>query len=207
MWEYLSEAERTLAVVGRLLREVKSYTLSAGQKWIRLVDIPEVIELRSSQLAVGGRYYPLKIVDAQARDADVPSLGSDTDYGEVSTSLASNAGTGRPRAIVVGRRTNHLELVPASDGIYTVELALVTYPPVRIDAADVYPTIPERYHPDIAIGAALFAIDGSESEHFNQPRVQSLGIAWQRAQIRASQETAVQQRDAGTVQFNGSGLW
>jgi hypothetical protein len=67
------------------------------------------------------------------------------------------------------------------------------------------PSIPERHHAAIAVGAALKALDATRHE-FSPQKIQNLDIVWQRALLRASEEAGHINRDTSTVQFNND-MW
>jgi len=199
MYQYLSEAERALAVAGKLLRDVEEYSVALNQRWVRLPATPEIIEFKDAVLAdASGNRWPLKTRGTM----DVPSSVADykdDDYGLVSST--EKLTPGRPRTLIFGKRTGYIELSPVSNGAYTIEASIIIYPKFELELATDEPSIAERHHGAIPIGAALFALEGSEHEHLRD-KISSLDTAWQRALFRAAEEDARTSRDAGVVQFN-----
>jgi hypothetical protein len=201
MYTYITDAERALAVAGKLLRNVSELEVTISDRWIRLPSTPEIIELRTAILIdSSGNRYPLKINGTMD---SLPTVGIDDDYGFLRNS--SNLTPGRPKVMILGKKTDYAELSPVANGAYTVEISTIVYPTNSIEGAYDEPTIGERHHQAIAIGAALFALEGSEHEHL-APKIQSLSTAWERALSRAAEENGRITRDASTVQFTND-MW
>lgn len=202
MYQYISEAERALAVAGRWLRSVQEYTLAADDRWLKLKTTPELIEIRDAVLIdSAANRYDMKFLGTLDR-APTSSESRDFDYGIVNYS--DKLSPSRPSALILGKRSNYAEIAPVSDGAYTIELSVIHYP-YEIEGPADEPSIPERHHQAIAIGAALFALEGSEHEHLSS-KISSLGSAWQRALVRAAEESGALNRDASVVQFSND-LW
>lgn len=202
MYQYITEAERNLAVAGRWLRSVQEYTLAKDDRWLRLKATPELIEVRDAVLVDNANRYSLKLIGTMDQ---APTAGSsyNDDYGFLRNS--DRLVPGKPSAIVLGKRSGYMELAPVSDRAYTIELSVIHYPTYEIERATDEPSIPERHHQALAIGAALYALEGSEHEHLSA-KVSSLTMAWQRALIRASEESGNLQHDVSVVQFSND-LW
>lgn len=203
LYTYLTEAERALAVAGKWLRDVVTFKLKAeSTQWVYLGDIPEVLEFKAAVLIdpTTNRRYDLKLLGTM--DFSM-TAGLKSDYGQFSMSEVPNPA--RPKSLIFGRRTNYLEVKPIPDQDYNIEASIVTYPLAPIESASDEPTIPERFHSFIPLGAALMAIHPAESEH-SQGKVQSLEVAWQKALAKASAESGAMNRDAAPVKFNND-LW
>jgi hypothetical protein len=201
IYQYITEAERALAVAGKWIREVRPYSIAENARWLCLGDSPEILEFKDAVLvASSGARYNLKLLGTM--DA-VPIVDNEADYGIVS--VTSQLTPGRPAALIFGKRSGYAEISPVSNDSYTIEASLVTYPKYAIETSTDEPTIPERHHADIPIGAALMALETNEYEHF-APKIQNLEMLWQRALIRASSESSAQMRDSGTVRFNND-MW
>ncbi len=204
MYQYLSEAERALATAGKLLRSVEEYTIRENDRWIRLRPTPELIEVRAVTLVdASGNRYPLKLIGT----LDAPSAyhgPSNDDYG-----LSYSGGTltpGKPGSLILGKRSDYIEVSPPANATYTLEISVVHYPRYDIERAADEPSIGERHHQALAIGAALFALEGSEHEHLRN-KIDSLGVAWQRALMRAVEESGVMNRDAGGPVYFSNDFW
>jgi len=203
MYQYISEAERALAVSGRWLRSVIEYNISKDDRWLSLGSSPELIEVRDGVLVDSdANRYPLSFLGT-IDYAPTASESRSSDYGNITHS--GKLKPGRPTALVLGKQTNQAELAPVSNGEYTIELSVIHYPKYGIELETDEPSIPERHHQAIAVGAALFALEGSEHEHLNH-KISSLNAAWQRALIRASEESGNLNHDHGTVHFSND-LW
>lgn len=197
LFTYLSEAERALAVAGKLLRDVVTFSVKENTRWVKMSEIPEVIEFRRAVLIdENERRWDLRL---QGGMDYVPTTGSRNDYGLVSQS--DKLQPGKPKALIFGRRTGFFELSPIPNAAYTIEANLVFYPYNPIESESDEPSIAERHHPAIPIGAALMAIRAVENEH-TQAKVQYLERAWQQALMKASAESGAISRDAATVQFS-----
>ena len=201
MYEYITEAERALAVAGKLIRDVATLTVGANDRWLAIPSTPEIIEMRTAVLVdSSGNRYKLKINGTMDSE---PVGNVDDDYGFLRSD--SKLTPGRPKAIVLGKRTGYAELSPTANDDYTIEISTIVYPANYIEGAYDEPTIGERHHQAIAIGAALYALEGSEHEHL-QPKLQSLGAAWTRALGRAAEESGQYTREASLVQFTND-MW
>lgn len=208
MYQHISEAERALAVSGKLLRTVKTYPLVEDQRWVNLKTIPEVIEFKSAELINSdGQRYPLKLLGTM----DPPTRASSAyleDYAlySVSTKLTPD----RPRELIFGKKTNYAEVSPVSNDAYTIEASVIIYPSFEIASGSDEPSIAERYHAAIPIGAALFAIGANEFEHFTADELRiklpRLEGAWQQALVRAAKESGAISRDAAPVAFTND-MW
>jgi hypothetical protein len=195
-YEFLSEAERELALVGKLLRYTTTYSVATNDRWVFLDDSPEVIEFKLAFLIdAAGKRYPLKLQGTM--DSYPPRTTND--YGlQISTS--DQLKTGRPTHLLFGKATAQLELSPPANAPYTIEATQLVYPESPITASS-EPEIAERHHPAIAIGAAVRMVEVSDMYDVMSMKAKNLTNAWQRALVRAAQESGVIMRDAGTVQF------
>ena len=201
MYEYLTEAERALAVAGKLLRNVSTLDVIDHERWLRIPTTPEIVELRTSILIdTSQNRYKLRIIGTM----DDPSTSNmDEDYSFLQPN--DRLSPGRPRAIILGKRTGYAELSPIPNAAYTLEISTIDYPTNYIENAFDEPTIGERHHQAIAIGAALYALEGSEHEHLDA-KLTSLGAAWDRALTRAAEESGHYNREASVVQFTND-MW
>lgn len=197
MYLYISEAERELAVAGKLLRDIRNYKVAAGTRWLNLRTEPELLEFRTAVLIdSGNRRWEMQLRGGMDLPPAIRSYYDD--FGALAAS--SQLIPGRPQVLAFGKRTDIIELLPMADYDYTIEAAVILYPDSPIAKASDVPVIPERHHPAIAIGAALLSLDAMEHE-LAAPKIQSLEIAWQRALLRASEEAGHINRDAAPVQF------
>lgn len=202
MYLYLSEAEGDLAAAGMMLRDVKTYHLAAGVRWLYLREDPEILELRTAVLIdPSDNRWEMRLTGGMDQVPADRSYGDD--YGLVA---ASNRLTpGRPQTLTFGKRANFVEVVPPPDGTYSVECTVITYPGCPLEKAGDTPSIPERHHAAIAIGGALLSLDATKHE-FAAPKIANLETAWQRALIRAADEAGNIHRDASVVQFTND-MW
>ena len=201
MYLYISEAERQLAVTGKLLRDVRRYKTKDNGRWLNLIDDPEIIEFKVAWLEnEGGQRFRLELKGTM--DPAPATRPYYDDYG--ATAATSALVKGRPLMMQFGKRTGYAELVPIPDGVYTVEASLVTYPANAITSAT-YPEIAERYHQHIPVGAALMALEAVKHEYAPQ-KIQNLEVAWNRALTRVQHESGEFNRDASTVHFSND-MW
>jgi hypothetical protein len=204
MYQYLTEAERALATAGKLLRSVEEYTISEDDRWVRIRPIPELIELRAVTLVdSSGNRYPLKLLGTLDTP---PSARESSNYDYGLTYAGDTLTPGRPKALVLGKRSDHIELSPPANATYTLEVSVVHYPKYDIERSADEPSIGERHHQAISIGAALFALEGSEHEHLRN-KIESLNAVWQRALMRAAEESGIMNRDAGGPVYFSNDLW
>lgn len=198
-FEFLTEAERELALTSRCLRRIMSYDIEADDQWLDLSDTPEIIEIRKATLTDSrGRKYPIKLCGTM----DFPA-STVTDYGMHIQRI--NTLPGRPTTLVVGQVNGSamsLELSPISDDAYTIELSTVLYPDYPIDSTSSVPSIPERYHQSIAIGAGVRLLELDPHFDDNSRKIQTMQSAWQQALVRASRESGMIMRDASVVRFS-----
>lgn len=200
LYIWITEAERSLAEVGGLLRDMKSYTVAENDRWKKIGSYPEVHEFKRAVLVdSSNNRYGLRLLGAMDSE---PVVYDDDDYGIIP--LASQLTAGRPEALIFGKRTGYFELSPPANDSYTIEAYREIFP-YPIEEADDEPTISERHHQAIPIGAAVLAMEGSEDEHFT-PRVNNLQGAWARALARAEAESTKMNRDSGLVHFQND-LW
>lgn len=199
LFAYLTDSQIQLAVAGKLLRSVKSYAVVENDRWIPLGDTPVVLEFKQAVLIdVNSRRYPLQLNGTMD---SLPTIGHRSDYGLIGQSDVLKPA--RPKALIFGKQLDSFELSPISDGAYTVEASIVTYPLNDITMAMDEPEIAARFHIHIPIGAALTAIQSTENEH-SQSKVQGLQAAWQRALIKVAEDSKAMHRDSGNVFFNNS---
>ncbi len=200
MYSFITEAERELAVTGKMLRVPTTYKVKDGTQFIELGDDIEVLEFRSAEFieADTQRHYPLKLIGA----LDTPPTYPYFDYGITSEQPRKQ----RPTALIFGKEYGVFEVTPISDRAGTIEAQLIIYPTDPIEKSTDEPTIPVRYHPSIPIGAAFRAVEAYAATNENRGRLQSLTSAWGSALARAAKETAAINRDSVLVQFN-SPMW
>jgi hypothetical protein len=197
MMAYITDAQLQLAVAGKLLRAVKSYAVKENDRWVPLGDSPVILEFRQAMLLdANNRRYPLR---CQGTMDSLPSRGNFNDYGLIGQSDVLKPS--RPKALIFGKMVDSFELSPISDGSYTIEASVVTYPLDDIASDMDEPEIQARFHIHIPIGAALTAIQSTENEH-SQSKVQGLQAAWQRALIKVAEDTKAVSRDSAVVNFN-----
>jgi hypothetical protein len=138
---------------------------------------------------------------------DSPSAArssSNYDYGV--THSGHTLTPGKPKSLIIGKRSDFIEVSPPANATYTLEISVIHYPRYDIERAADEPSIGERHHQALAIGAALFALEGSEHEHLRN-KIDSLGVAWQRALMRAAEESGGMNRDAGGPVYFSNDLW
>lgn len=199
MYTYLSEAERALAVQGKWLRDTVTYELTAEEtQWVALGTSPEVLEFRTAKLIDGASSYRYDLRLQGTMDFSA-TYAARSDYGLFS--LTERPVPARPKALIFGRRSGYFEVSPIPDKDYTIEAALVYYPLYPLESDSDEPSIPERFHAFIPVGAALFAVQSAENEH-TQGKIQGLEAAWQRALMKASAESGAIHRDASSVRFS-----
>lgn len=203
-YSFISDAERELASVARIIRETRNFPVASGDVWVDLNGTPEtehleILELRAADLLDGsGRRHSLRLIGAL-------DLVPET-YADEPVTEAAPAASGRPSTLILGKRYNQFQVYPKPDAEYTIEAQLIVYPTtVVMSAADVL-SIPQRYHSLIPVGAALRAVESYSSEEFNQSKLQGLSSAWKRALVRAASENSVISRDGGAVKF-ANDLW
>ena len=197
MFLFLTEAERALAVAGKLIRDVIEFPVKENDRWIPLAEYPEVLEFRKAVLIdAGERRYDMRL---QGTMDFTDSTSDRNDYGLITQSEKQKPG--RPRSLVFGKRTGYFELIPIPNAAFTLEASLIFYPRNPIESASDEPSIPERHHPAIPIGAALMAMQSVENEHI-QSKVQGLERAWQMALVKAAAESGAISRDASGVRFS-----
>lgn len=202
MYSYITDAERELAVAGRLLRDVHEYSVVKDDKWIAIGTSPEVLEIRKAELVdSNGTRYKLNL---KGTLDTMDSSSVDEDYGYVSE--VAQTTKSRPRTLIFGERTGYFKLHPTSNASYTIEAFRTLYPTAAIDGDDDTPSVAERHHAALPIGAALRALQAAETEFFLPDRIQHLEIAWNRALFRAAEETSQISRDTPIVTFSND-LW
>lgn len=203
MYIWLTEAERDLAVAGKLIRDVVTYTVDDDDysRWIEIGTVPEILEFRDATLIDdNSNRYSLTL---QGTMDSFPTVIDLNDYGLIR--LYDSLSPGRPEAIFFGKKTKYFELRPISNDDYTIEASVVTYPAAPIEYAWDEPTIPERYHQYIPVGAALKAMDGSDDEQLAE-KVTQLQRVWNMGLAKAADEAGRMNRDASVVRFSND-LW
>lgn len=208
MYIWITEAERALARAGKLIRDVIQYSVTAyastsetGSRWIDIGKAPEIIEVKLATLITsGGARYPLGIY---GQNDFSPVIDSEDDYGIVS--IVDQLTPGRPQSIYFGRKSGYFEVLPVPNVAYTIELDAITYPQNPIESAFDEPTIDERFHQYIPIGAAVMALEGTDDEQL-QDRARELDRAWNAALLKTEAEGAVMHRDMTPVKFSNC-LW
>lgn len=209
MLSYMSQAEKDLARAGRLLREVRTWTTEADEKWIaeRGDDglSAEIVEVVAAKILVGTQWLPLGI---HGRGTKNEVHGVVNDYNLVYTS-AETTSTHRPSSLLLGRRTGYIQLVPTPDDAYTIEVDLFVLPTNELTAARTYlpPEVPDEWHYALEHGTAFYAMSNSSSEQYDPSRFQTVTGLWERAKADARAGSRQQAMDAGEVGFHGNGLW
>lgn len=197
---YLSEAEREICSSGRMLRKELTFAVSGDMRYIDYSDVAEVIELRAAEIIDEfDNHWRLNL---QGVTDYVPD-NTRYDYGLSPAVLK----TGRPAALIFGRVSDNFELSPLPDQDYTLSVQVIHYPDEPISASGGYPTIPERYHHLIPVGAALRAVETYTQDQEAQTRLANLNQQWARAVERTRRETAIISRDGGNVRFNNDMWW
>jgi hypothetical protein len=202
MYLYLSEAERDLAVSGELLRDIRNYRVTADMRWLSLKTDPELLEIRTAVL-INSSDQRWDLFLRGTMDQPPAMDTAYDDYGAMPSS--SQLVRGRPQIMSFGKRANYAELIPYADAAYTIEATVVLYPASTLAASGDVPSIPERHHAAIAVGAALKSLDATRHE-FAPQKIQNLDIVWQRALLRAAEEAGRVNRDSSTVKFNND-MW
>lgn len=195
LYNFLTEAERELALTGRLLRMVMSFRLTEGSPWFFLPETPELIEFRKAELIDGTNRRAMRLQGTM----DTYST-SRVDYGVVISGSTST--TGRPNTIIMGLDTDRGRVSPTPDQDYTIEAAVLVYPEEPISATTEQVAIPIRHEASVPIGAAVRAIEADPFFDDNSNKLQSLSSAWQQALVRAARETGAITREASPVQFS-----
>lgn len=203
MYIWITEAERELAAEAKILRDVVNYTLDAStrSRWMKLKTYPEIIEVRTVYLVDSNdnRYK----LDTKGGMDGYDVAEDYNDYGLISSTAQLDPG--RPKTLIFGKRTGYAEVSPPANADFTVEAHIVHYPRFPIENATDEPTIPERYHQFIPVGAALKAMEGSDDEQLKE-KIAQLETVWARALGKAQKETGALHRDASTVKFNNE-MW
>lgn len=196
VYQFLNEAERELALVGRLLRNTVTYQIPKNTVWFELTTEPEVIEFKTAVLIdSSGTRYPLKIEGTN--DANTV-FSTHTDYG-VTIGAAINA-VGRPTHLFMGRRELEVQVFPIADAAYTIEATQLIYPEEEITPSS-NPTIHPRFHASLAIGAAVRMLELAIQHEVPPSKVEAYNVLWQKALARAAQESGGLMRDYATVAF------
>ena len=196
VYQFLNEAERELALVGRLLRNTVNYAIPKDARWFELSSEPEVIEFKTAILIdSNAKRYPLKIEGTN--DANT-AIGVQYDYGVLSTSFSTSVG--RPTHLFMGRREREVEVFPVADAAYTIEATQLIYPEEEITPSST-PTIHPRFHASLAVGAAVRMLELAVQHEVHPSKIEAYNILWQKALARAAQESGGLMRDYGTVSF------
>lgn len=196
VYQFLNEAERELALVGKLLRNTVTYSIQKNSRWFTLSPEPEVIEFKTAVLIdVNANRYQLKI--SGTNDAPV-TLNDRTDYGVV---LSANGNSvGRPTHLFMGRQDQKVNVFPTADAAYTIEATQLIYPEEEI-TPDSTPTIPPRFHTSLAVGAATRMLELAIQREVHPSKIEAYNVLWQKALARAAQEAGGLMRDYATVSF------
>ena len=200
MYSFISDAERELAVVGKLMRQVVTYPIVEDDRWIEFEEGMEAIELRMAELVnADNRRFPLRIIGTV--DSLVPH--SDDSWSVQESPVTPK---GQPTALIMGKRYNHFELMPRADAAYSLEVSMILWPTNPIEEPDDVLSIPPRYHSLVPPGAAVRAFDYSGYQEANANKAKSIQEAWKRTLVRVASEVNGISRDHGTVKFNND-LW
>jgi hypothetical protein len=203
MYLHISEAERQLALAGKLIRDVRRYKARADKRWLDLTEEPEIMEFRTAWVEIPGATQRFELLLRGVMDSSPAISSFYDDYG--ATASAGSLRVGRPQMLRFGTRTNYAELVPIPDKDYVIEAAMVFYPESPIAAAGDFPQIAERYHAHIPVGAALLAMEAMKHEYPPQ-KIQNLETAWQQVLFRVQKESGEMNRDASVVRFTND-MW
>ena len=191
MCEYLTEAERVLAKEGELLRKLVYLQVQPEDQWVDMESAGSIIEVRRATLVDPdtNQRYNLRTTGSMSAP---PESGMVDGY-----SYALK----RPTSIAFGVTSTHAMLDAIPPKAYTIELMTISYPTDPITLTSEEPEIPEKYHKYIPYGAAVFAMIGSEAEHFDSNRVALVRAFWENGVVEAVAESNKLTRDAGTVQL------
>lgn len=203
LYLYLSEAERQLALAGKLIRDIRRYTAKTGKRWLDLREEPEIMEFRTAWLELSPGAQRFELLLRGVMDATPAIRPYYDDYGAVAS--AGSLPSGRPQMLRFGARTNFAELIPIPDKDYVVEASMVFYPESPISTATSLPQIAERYHQHIPIGGALLAMEAMKHEYPPQ-KIENLETAWQQVLFRVQKESGEMNRDASVVRFRND-MW
>jgi hypothetical protein len=179
---FINEAEREMALNGRILRRVVTLTAAINSDTVALPEEMEVIEFRKAFLIDENRRSSLRLQGTM----DEPPCSKSV---------------GKPTTLFFGRNYNEVFLSPIPDKRYDIEASLIVYPEEEITIRS-YPSIPARHHQALAIGGALLALEADFTIAENNRKRSTLEAAWQQALIRAAQETGAISREAAPVQFS-----
>lgn len=215
MFENMARAEEDMAIGGRMLPVTLTFETVAGLAYVAVAGIyPARLSEIKSPLLVGWRKERVDDpgqFDTYVMNYDMDLQGADGVTSVVPTPHNDFAGTdpdreGRPRALVLGERTGYIRVEPTPDGIYIIQLRAYAHPyPVLTSCSDV-PSIPNRYHQDIAVGAALRALNGVDSELFDPRRMKDLKAEWREIMLRVTRETAQADHNVAPVAFSAD-VW
>ena len=203
LYLYLSEAERQLALSGKLIRDVRRYAAKTGKRWLDLREEPEIMEFRTAWVEIPDSTQRFELQLRGVMDSTPAIRPFYDDYG--ASASAGSLVSGRPQMLRFGTRTNFAELIPIPDKDYVVEAAMVFYPESPIATAGAFPQIAERYHHHIPVGGALLAMESMKHEYPPQ-KIQNLETAWQQVLFRVQKESGEMDRDASTVRFTND-MW
>lgn len=195
LYDFLTEAERELALNGRLIRKVLKLRTVADSAWVLLPEAPEIIEFRRAEILDGTNRHPLRLQGTMDTFQH-----SSADYGQL---LPVNSNLrARPATLVLGQDTDRIMAYPTPAEVYTIEVSAIIYPEEPITASTEQVSIPTRHQAAVAIGASVRAIEADPFFDNNSNKLQSLAAAWQQALVRAAQETGAISREASPVQFS-----
>lgn len=213
---FLNEAQRELALVGKLLRKVVTFDIVADDRFISLSSAKElgtgaaygyleVLEYRKAVIVDENDVrYPMRL---QGTLADTTQDNMVWDYGIYRYS-SNVLAPGRPNTLVFGTATDFFELSPISDKAYTIEADVIVHPITQFDvnSMDDEPEISEKYHILLPFGVAVRALQIADFYDVNQNKQAKLEDAWQRALAKVAAETGAISRDHGPVKFTND-IW
>jgi hypothetical protein len=228
LFALLNEAEHEFAKRTECLRGVITWTTEAGQDtdssaanalgtiWLPNYQVDSTSGVRTSgdirrlRRATYQRAsstgdtskYPLSIGGLQTREDQIPEIG--WDYGITLT--AENLQPGYPRAILMGRKTGYIELLPEADDVYTIEADVILLPFTPIEQGNATPTISQEWHQLLPYGAAIRALRGARDEMYNPKRLDEYNQVWEGGLNDALTDSDVVSADHGRVDFTAD-VW
>jgi hypothetical protein len=112
-----------------------------------------------------------------------------------------------PAGIALGYRTGYGELIPTPDKAYILDISMVHMPDDAMESPQDEPSVDPRWQTFLPFGAAMYAMKGSEAEHFDPGRFQSVEMTWREVLHDAYVETKQLEWNSGSVKFSGNGFW
>jgi hypothetical protein len=191
--EYLNQAEIELCKQ-KVLTSTKRYYATVNEPWL--------------DLTVGGRITVLEVKRIWFTD---PDNAANFREGQVQSdridTIPRYLPNHMPAGIALGGRTGYGELIPTPDKAYIIDISMVHMPENTMESPQDEPSVDPRWQTFLPFGAAMYAMRGSETEHFSPGRLQSVEATWLSALHDAYVETKQREWNTRPVQFNGNGVW